>query len=114
MDDPQDQEDLYRIQILQAFEVEQWDDDIINNEIEQVLSKISSSDDFKTILDKARTNKNILEILAGAELSNTEDSIIFKMLFTYDYFDVLHRCICDILINGTVSKPYLDKLLNIL
>ena len=121
MDDPDDQEDLYRIQLQQAFNIEHWDDDKINVILIELLPNLSSSEDFQKIFDKAKENKGILEILTNTGLLNDEsenkrsnDDIIFKMLFMYEYFDLIHRCLCDYLRNGHVRQAHMDKLLNAL
>jgi len=122
MDDPDDQEQLYRIQLQQAFNLEQWDDAKINSILEELLpTLLQSSIDFKKIFDKAKENKSIIEVLINTGLldddkdnENSNDDIIFKMLFTYDYFDLLHWCLCNYLRNGHVKQLHLDNLLNAL
>lgn len=114
MDDPDDQEQLYRIQLLQAFNLEQWDDDKINTVLEELLQTLSSSEDFHIILKKSKENTNFIEVLTNAGLTISDDDIIFKMLFTYEYFDLVHWCLCDYLAGGIVKPQHLSSLLNAL
>ena len=120
MDDQEAQDQLYRIQLQQAFNLEQWDDAKINSILEELLpTLLSSSNDFKKIFDKAKENKNIIGVLTNTGLldednENSNDDIIFKMLFTYDYFDLVHWCLCNYLRNGHVKQLHLDNLLNAL
>ena len=120
MDDQEAQDQLYRIQLQQAFNLEQWDDAKINSILEELLpTLLSSSNDFKKIFDKAKEDKNIVEVLTNTGLldednENSNDDIIFKMLFTYDYFDLVHWCLCNYLRNGHVKQLHLDNLLNAL
>ena len=120
MDDQEAQDQLYRIQLQQAFNLEQWDDAKINSILEELLpTLLSSSNDFKKIFDKAKENKNIVEVLTNTGLldednENSNDDIIFKMLFTYDYFDLVHWCLCNYLRNGHVKQLHLDNLLKAL
>ena len=120
MDDQEAQDQLYRIQLQQAFNLEQWDDAEINSILEELLPiLLSSSIDFKKIFIKAKENKNIVEVLTNTGLldkdnENSNDDIIFKMLFTYDYFDLIHWCLCNYLRNGHVKQLHLDNLLNAL
>ena len=116
MENELDQEDLYRIQLLQAFDLNDWDDEAINAIILDLYARVSS--EFKEIFEKARRNETILEMLAFFKLSGEkrleENDIIFKLLFKFEYFDLLHRCIVDFLLNQTIQHKYLANLLNIL
>ena len=115
MDSPEDQENLYRIQLQQAFNLDQWDDAKINSILDDMLSNLSSSEDFKNIFNKAKENKNIVEVLTNTGLLDDDnDDIIFKMLFTYDYFDLVHWCLCDYLTRKTVRPVHLANLINAL
>ena len=116
MENELDQEDLYRIQLLQAFDLNDWDDEAINAIILDLYARVSH--EFKEIFEKARRNETILEMLAFFKLSGEkrleENDIIFKLLFKFEYFDLLHRCIVDFLLNQTIQHKYLANLLNIL
>lgn len=115
MDNELDQEELYRIQLLQAFDLNEWNDSVINAIILDLYNSIAS--EYKEIFSKARENKNIMEMLEFLKLSGEkrlEDDIIFKLLFKFEYFDMHHRCIVDFLLNKTIEQKYLTNLLNIL
>ena len=116
VDDENDQEQLYRIQILQAFNLNYWDDTIINKIIAEVYHIVSISDEFKQIFIKARQNKSINDLLTMLDDINSDkdDELIFKILFKFEYFDLHHRCIVDYLINNTLDPIYMNKLLTIL
>ena len=120
-----DQEQLYRIQLLQAFDLTQWNDDKINKIIEELYSSISLSGVFNTVFIKAKQNQTISELLEVYKLCNTEietdkiaildeNDIVFKLLFKFEYFDLTHRCIIDYLIHNSVDEKYLNKLLSVL
>jgi hypothetical protein len=118
MDDEYDQEQLYRIQLLQAFDLKEWDDDKINPTIEELYASFCNNNEFKEIFKKARDNKNIMEMLDLLKLSGEENleenDIIFKLLFKFEYFDLFHRCIVDYLLNHTIGDVVVGKLLNAL
>ena len=84
MDDTNDQEQMYRIQILQAFDLNEWDDDHINNIIMELYTTFANVDEFKEIFKKARANKSVMEMLDLFQLSGEErldeNDIIFKIL----------------------------------
>jgi len=111
MDNEEDQEQLYRIQLLQAFDLTQWNDEKINTRIGELYTVVAR--EFKTIFVKARENKNINQILSIFN-GEIDDDIIFKTLFNFDYFDLVHRCIVDYLLNATISPKYMNNLINAL
>ena len=45
---------------------------------------------------------------------NLDDDIIFHLLFKYEFFDLLHRCIVDYLLNNTIHEKYTSSLLGAL
>jgi hypothetical protein len=123
--DENDQEQLYRIQLLQAFDLTEWNDDKINKIIEELYLSITLTGVFNDVFIKAKMNKHITEILEIYKLSNTEietdkiaildeNDIVFKLLFKFEYFDLTHRCIIDYLINKSIDEKYLNKLLSAL
>ena len=114
--DPEDQENLYRIQLLQAFNMNTWDDDAINDTVTEIYRKISQDTDFKIIFVKAQNNKSLNEMLAlfNEDESIEQNEIIFTMLFKYEYFDLLHRCISDYLREGQIKKDKFEMLINAL
>ena len=118
MDNEYDQEQLYRIQLLQAFNLNEWDDAKINRIIADLYMVINNEGLLKEVFIKARLNKNIMEMLDILKLSGEdrldENDIIFSFLFKFEYFDLLHRCIVDYLINNSIAEKYIKKLLEAL
>ena len=105
-------DDLYQIQLLQAFNLDKWDDALINNlcyELYIVLMKPETI--FRDIIEKGKQNRDIKNIYDSIIQDNGDkdtkgeddhtkgeddhDSIIFALLFTYDFFDLFHKCICE-------------------
>ena len=111
MENEYDQEQLYRIQLLQAFDLNEWNDEKINTIISDLYMVLNNADLLKEVFIKARLNKNIMEMLDFLKLSGEirldENDIIFSLLFKFEYFDLLHRCIVDYLINYTSFNVYL-------
>ncbi len=115
MENDYDQEQLYRIQLLQAFNLNEWNDEKINRTIADLYMVLNNEGLFKEVFIKARLNKNIMEMLDFLKLSGEvmldENDIIFSLLFKFEYFDLLHRCIVDYLINDTIAEKYIQNLL---
>lgn len=116
MDNDIDQEELYRIQLLQAFDLNDWDHDKINSTILELYDMLYLTDEYKDLLVKARKNANVVEILNtlslhDSEIKNCDDDIIFQLLFQFDFFDFNHRCISDFLRTKTISPVNYNNLL---
>ena len=116
MDNSDDQEQLYRIQLLQAFDSNDFDDEKINATSADLYEEINKL--FKDVFIKARQNESIIEMIDYLRLSGEErleeNDIIFNLLFKFEYFDLLHRCIIDYLINDSIHEKYMQALLEAL
>ena len=107
-------DDLYKIQLLQAFNLEKWDDTIITNRSFELYALLMKSDTlFRDIIEKSKKNSDITNIYDSVidKDGKDDDKIIFALLFTYDYFDLFHKCICDYMRNGKVSFQTLENLM---
>jgi hypothetical protein len=118
MDNEYDQEQLYRIQLLQAFDLNVWEDDKINSTIAELYAELLNRNVFNEIFLKARQNTCIIEMIDALTLSGEErldeNDIIFKLLFKFEYFDLLHRCLVDYLLNKTIDDKYINNLMGAL
>lgn len=116
MDNPDDQEQLYRIQLLQAFDSNDFDDEKINATIADLYKELNEL--FTDVFIKARQNESVIELIDYLRLSGEErleeNDIIFNLLFKFEYFDLLHRCIIDYLINDSIHEKYIQALLEAL
>ena len=121
-------DDLYQIQLLQAFNLEKWDDALINNLCYELYILLMKPDTiFRDIIEKGKQNRDIKNIYDSIiqdngtkgddkhnEHTNGEedhDSIIFALLFTYDFFDLFHKCICEYFRNGVISLKTLENIM---
>ena len=102
-------EDMYRIQLLQAFESEKWNDNIINNKIKNLYEKIKNNDDIKNIILKIKDSENFKLF---ANLFENDELVLFNLLFSYDFFDLTHLCICDIFNNKNIKNENKNNLIN--
>jgi hypothetical protein len=115
MDTEDEQEQLYRIQLLQAFELPHWDDDKINSTILNLYRLVAKTDEFAKVFEKALANQNMQMLLLkfGDDINTNEDNLflIFTFLFNFTYFDLLHRCLCEYLRRKAIAPTILNKLL---
>ncbi len=128
MDTPDEQEQLYRIQFLQAFNLTAWDDAKINSILCELYREIRNSNDFCRIFEKSMVDEDVKDLLFkfcyedDCEIKNDNDDdaacedkifIIFTFLFNFKYFDLLHRCLCDFLKKKEIAPVVLDTFLNV-
>ncbi len=84
---------LYRIQLMQAFNMETWDDNVINS----VCSKL-----YETLIKKEIYK--FINSIENIENNDEKKRIIFSLLFKYEYFDLIHRCIIEQFNDGCVKE----------
>jgi hypothetical protein len=117
MEDEFSQDYLYRVQLLQAFGLERWDDDKINIITNDTFNKIKYTDIFREIIETANKNKEmttLLTILCNEDNNINQDELVFELLFKYEFFDLTHKCLCEQLRDGRVCETTKDALLNVL
>lgn len=84
----------YQIQLLQAFNMNKYDEYILQKNIENLY--IFLRDDVNIIkicelLKKKYTNLSFL----NTQSHDLENLIFFQILFSYDYFDLFHKQLID-------------------
>jgi hypothetical protein len=113
MDTFDEQEDLYRIQLLQAFGIDVWIESKVTDMLIDLWSLLYLNTDFMHIINKASKNENIIDILDSLKAECTND-LIFTILFKYEYFDLMHSCIADVLMHGAVHPIHLENMMKAL
>ena len=99
-------EQLYRIQFLQAFQSEKWDDDIINNKMKDLYENIKDNTVINDIISNIKKSKNLEMMIT---LLGDDELTLFKLLFKYELFDFTHKCICNILNNDNENVTNENK-----
>ena len=103
-----DDDDLYRSQFLQAFDIKEWNSNVIANKTDALFKVVEK--DFEPALAYLRSGKTRfthLMIMMGQHLSNDN---LFRVLFVYDLFHLTHRCICDIINDGDLNDERMQEL----
>uniref|UniRef100_A0A6C0JWD0 Uncharacterized protein n=1 Tax=viral metagenome TaxID=1070528 RepID=A0A6C0JWD0_9ZZZZ len=96
-----DNDDLYRIQLLQAFQLMEWNDEEVATKIDTLYDKTVSH--FKKIYDRMKQDNSIVSHLLLFLGKDPCDKDLFRTLFMMDTFQELHSCICDILNQGRIQ-----------
>ena len=93
----QEDEDLalicYQQQLMQIFNIQTFDESIVNSKIHKFYDKIKHLNNIQKII-ALLSNKSIgSDILSKFQnLTNDEKNIIiFQLLFSYDYFYLFHK-----------------------
>ena len=90
----EDKKLLYQLQLLQVFYVQDFNECILNDCIDKLYSKISNE---KFVQDLLNNNPFQLQF-------NRDKCLLFRTLFSYDLFDLFHRCIVDYYTNIDSNK----------
>lgn len=107
--DNDDQEDMYRIQFLQIFDLDIWDDNIINEISNDMYNKVKTNPDINIIMNAANKSEKLTTI---KQIIGNDDITIFKGLFQYDLLDLFHLCLCDIINSNEIKTINKDNLIN--
>tara|TARA_Y100000768_G_C23977885_1_gene684057 strand:+ start:1642 stop:2010 length:369 start_codon:yes stop_codon:yes gene_type:complete len=102
------QEHLYRIQLLQVFDLSEWDDKIISSSMKEIYETLKDNLDIKDILKQLASSEEYQSYITIIG-DNNED--IFCLLFNFDLFDLFHRCVCDIINNTKIDQNNKHNLL---
>ena len=100
---------MYRCQLLQAFGLEEWNDDIINNETLVLFNKIKSVPQFLSVFEKIKSQEVYQFFLT---FLGDDNYTLFKILFKFELFYATHALLC-YYINNIENKNILeiDKIL---
>jgi len=99
-----DQEDQYRIEYLNAFNLEEFDDKKINNEVDALFERLKNSPELTKCMSKS-----------AAGFGNSEYLHVGLMgLFAFDFFYLAHPCICEFLETETIHEEKINALLSAL
>lgn len=73
---------LYQFQLLQTFRMTDYNDSELNNKIQTLYQQLKNVE-FVEILIQKNPHTNYFK----------EEELIFRTLFSYDYFDLFHKCL---------------------
>ena len=79
---------LYQFQILQAFQLEDWNEEKILQRKEDLYNKIKDIPEFLDLIDTLNKQNQTLDFT-----NDTDPLIKLSMLFSYDLFHLFHKWI---------------------
>ena len=92
----------YKIQLLQAFNMQKYDDFILQENMKKIYYYMRENVELKNIyelLSKTNTHFEFMKELILNDKTNNElpqdivNIFFFQILFSYDYFDIMHKCL---------------------
>jgi hypothetical protein len=113
MDSPEDQEMMYKIQLLQAFDLPEWDDEKIHTTLDELYTTVTKDPFLQVILEKINKIDALQPIIEMTPHKNKreKDLILFSLLYQFEYFDLFHNCIIDFTHKGEIKEQTLNKLI---
>jgi len=96
-DDEDIQEDMYRSQLLQSFGLEEWNDDIINEETNVLYNKIKDVPQMVLVFEKIKSQEVYQFFLT---FLGDDNYTLFKLLFKFELFYATHAILCYYLARG--------------
>tara|TARA_B100001758_G_C18407468_1_gene613100 strand:- start:977 stop:1372 length:396 start_codon:yes stop_codon:yes gene_type:complete len=117
LDSEKDQEDLYRQQMLQALSLTCWDSEKVEEKINTLYATLKDYDEITVIFDALRKNDKVMSFIdlfkCSQELSkDAENELLFRMLFSFEYFCYAHRCFIDLIHQKNIEESILKNLIN--
>ena len=115
--DDDDRNLCYQLQLLQALKITNYDSMILATHIDKIGFFLQNNSELEAILllmkDKYK-DTNIAFMI--------DTNALFQLLFSYDYFDIFHKCLCKYLsekkqnneLEKETAKTYFDDLKNII
>jgi hypothetical protein len=102
---------LYDNELLHAFDMENYDANLLSNKIFQLYYHLTSHREAYPDIHKLLEIANDISI---KHIYKSDPFNGFMILFSFDYFHITHLCLCDILNPdsfGTISKNNIDFLM---
>ena len=92
----------YQVQLLQAFNMKKFEDYILQKKIEQLHLFLRDNEEINELMSILSDKNSNIAFLNGLS-KDLETTYIFQLLFSYDYFDIFHKCLSKYL-NFTKNK----------
>ncbi len=93
--DDKDLSDLcYKVQFLEAFNLKDFDNKIIENICNGLYNELKHLNGIKNTIENIKSIQNDQRKKVGLVNNNLTDSDIFCFLFSYDYFHKFHNEYC--------------------
>ena len=86
----------YQLQLLQAFNMYEFDDNEIDKNITHVYTQLKDISFVQELIMKNPYSNHLVD-----------PDMVFRTLFSYDYFDLFHKCLVYYYNNKSIDSPFL-------
>ena len=90
--DDDDRNLCYQLQLLQALNIDSYDSIILTSNIDKIGLFLQNNTELEAILLLLKEKYKDTNIAYMIDEHNS--STLFQLLFSYDYFDIFHKCLC--------------------
>jgi hypothetical protein len=95
MDDDDDRNFMYQIQLLQAFGMQNFDENEMSENVLQLYHELKNCNEIEEILEEG--------VKANPQMKMT-NVIMFMCLFSYQFFDLFHKCLIEYFTTGSILE----------
>ena len=95
MDNDDDRNDLYKIQLLQAFGLHNFNEEEMSERMLQLYNHVIDCNQINEIIEEG--------IKANSQVKMC-NFIMFMCLFSYQFFDLFHKCLIDYFTTGSILE----------
>jgi hypothetical protein len=99
----------YQNQILQVFKLNNYDSQKIDNNIIKLFNILRDDKEILEIIDILSSKLTIFQLLKQNN-EKLDNSFIFQMLFSYDYFYLFHNSFIHYKTNKSLNKSSFSEL----
>ena len=99
-DEPYYSDLCYKIQLLQVFNMIKYDEFMLQQNIQKTYYVLREEEKIQKIMSVLSQNNKQLEIFKVFSKDfnkEAEDLFYFQILFSFDYFDIFHKFLCNFL-----------------
>ena len=89
---------IYRQDLLNLFQLEIFDENVLNKNIDKIYNKIKHNPDI------------VKCVTTIGEQLGVDNDTSFMILYSFDYMYLTHMCVCELLNIGEVSPKYMNQL----
>ena len=103
-------DNLYRNQLLEVFDLKEYDDNAISKKMKQLYNKIKDYSQIKQIITLLKQFKYAKIFIVNEE----EENLYLIFMFSFEYFDLFHNCLKELNKDNIISDETFNKLLKAL
>jgi hypothetical protein len=103
-----DNDTLFRKEMLDVFDLSKFSDDI-NRQVEKLYNKYNKNKQIQNIIKYMKHDKKFTKFQI---FGTTDDITYFIILFSFDYFYLIHKCLQNLHKNNKITNENYDNICN--